>query len=300
MMASGETSVPGVSIQERKRVDWKNFKPRISTNETKIKGLEPARYGLDRPEYNIHKPDVLYTIWCNSIKLLYMRGYEILDEFKSLVYNDYTLEYQQRFFAWRDRFETIARTHDIFLSSSLNNRFSKRLPDGRVEIIQMIYVDYSNPKTRTMSDTFFNDIIKDNDKYNNSLDKNRYKYRLMIISAGDWTTACRKLAANKSITEYKIELVKWDRFYNNSLDNVMSVKYHILTEEEKMNYFLTNNRLPTECCSFTADDPVVFWYGLNPGTLVRIIRDDPYLSNICEERCEYRLVGTMVNPARKS
>lgn len=298
MMALPESVVN--QAQERKRVDWKTFQPRLSTNQTTIQGLESARYGLDRPEYDINKRDILYIIWCNSIKLLYTRGYSILPELQALVYSDYTLEYTQKFRAWAEKYVTYSHVNKINIASSLNNNYSKKLPDGRVEIIQMTYVDYSNPKTRTMSETDFNKIIIDNDQKSNAYDRSHYKYRLMIISAGDWNTASRKLGANKSIAEYKVELVKWDSFYNNPLENVMAVKYQILSDAEKKNYFLSNDRLPTECCTFTSDDPVVFWYGLVPGTLVRILRDDPYLSNICDERCEYRIVGPLVNPARKN
>src|SRR5690606_19923344 len=116
-------------VQEKKRVDWKNFRPRLSTNETEIKGLEPARYGMDRPEYNVHKLDVLYTIWCNSIRLLYTRGYSILPELANMVYNDYTLEYAQKYQMWIQKYGT----HSINVDSAtnLNGNYTKRLPDGK-------------------------------------------------------------------------------------------------------------------------------------------------------------------------
>lgn len=295
-MASAESTILVSETPERKRVDWTSFKPRISTNETKIVGLESARYGLDKPEYNINKADVLYTIWCNSLRLLDTRGYGILPELRNLVSMDYTLEYVPKFRAWINKYLTIARNSNIDLASTLNSYYTRSLPDGRIEVIHMMYVDYSNPKTRAMSETKFDDIIIYNDQELSKMNMSRYTFRLMVISAGDWNTASRKLGANK---EYPVELVKWDRFYNNPLENVLAVKYQVLTTEERNKYFLDNDRLPAECCTFTADDPVVFWYNWPPGTLVRIFRDDPYLTNICDVRCEYRIVSSNLNPARK-
>lgn len=281
---------------KKKRVDWKNFKPTLSTNKSRVTGLESARYGLDKPEYNINKTDVLYLIWCNSMKLLNTRGYVVNKEFQDLVYTEYTLDYAQKFSKWLKYFMSIVQLRDINLPSSLNNSFLKQMPNGTVDRIQMMYLDYSNPKTRTMAEVHFDELIIDNDKVFSTINRYQYSYRLMVISAGDWNSASRKLASNK---EYPVELVKWDRLYSNPLENVMAVKYFPLSEDEKKKYFTTNRKSPSDCCMFTIDDPVVFWYGWPRDTLVRILRDDPYLTNMCDVRCEYRIVSPIVNPIRK-
>jgi DNA-directed RNA polymerase I, II, and III subunit RPABC1 len=215
----------------------------------------------------------LFDIKRTQLQMVRDRGYVITEEELGIL--TMTLEqFTQYITALSARLQQSIR-------SSLSRSYLAAVPPGAP--VQSILVYYGG-KTSQSQKQLPADVMR---AFLRNIQEYGFQEAVFITDVPLSSTASNELAA--------LTLVKWQVFFDSDLTynptlHVDTPRHELLSEEEKQKVLSDLKVDITKLLLIKVDDPIVRYYGWPVGGVVRIHRDDRYISILTPKSINYRVI----------
>ena len=215
----------------------------------------------------------LFDIKKTQLQMVHDRGYEISPEEIAILdmsYNEF-ITYVGRLAAANQRAST---------RSLLSRSYTSKRPDGTTRTMLVYYGGKTNPQQKQVSA----DVVRE---FINFIHRYAINEAILIVDAELSSTGNNELAA--------LTLTKWQVFFDSELTynptlHVDTPRHELLSEEEAQAKLRELRVDPSKVLIIKVNDPVVRYYGWSAGGLVRIYRDDSFISVLAPKSINYRII----------
>lgn len=215
----------------------------------------------------------LFDIKKTQLELVRDRGYEISPEEANI----FNMTLEQFVLYLNDLTVTGKRS----VRSSLSRTYEGKDNNGNIVKSMLVYYGgKTNPTQKQVSADIVRDFINLSQQYN-------ITEAILIVDAPLSSTGNTALADLKS--------TKWQIFYDSELvynpTTHIDTPYHELLSPEEAKLKLVELKVDiSKLLILRADDAIVRYYGWSAGGIVRIHRDDQYISILAPKSINYRVI----------
>lgn len=223
---------------------------------------------------------LIFSVKKHLLKMLYVRGYDVSQEFK---FFDSSYDYLK----FKEEIENKVKSEKVTFKQTLNNIYNSEIDPNRSPMLVLFletHVNSRDEKVKVGNDQFI-EVIKTMKTYSTS----------SVIMVSETVLTSEVKAKISTMPSDSIEHFLYDELSYDPTEHMFTPRHVLMTEQEIKDEIVSRGIKKEQLPLILASDTISRYYGAKPGQVFKIYRRNITVNTLIENTISYRVVSDISN-----